>query len=101
MCRTAETADPTFPPGCSNRKTYGTGRDGMLSCATSQRCRRGGAQYPGASMAAILQIPAWLGALLAMLLAITASAIPFIVLRRLLSDDLPTKTRDVAETVAV
>ena len=52
-------------------------------------------------MAAILQIPAWLGALLAMLLAVAASALPFILLRRLLNDDLPTKTRDVAETVAV
>jgi hypothetical protein len=52
-------------------------------------------------MTAILQLPAWLGAILAMLLAIAASALPFVLLRRLLSEDLPTKTRDVAETVAV
>ncbi|QRM27787.1 DUF4239 domain-containing protein [Microvirga sp. VF16] len=52
-------------------------------------------------MTAILQLPAWLGAILAMLLAIAASAIPFVVLRRLLSEELPTRTRDVAETVAV
>jgi hypothetical protein len=36
-----------------------------------------------------------------MLLAVAASALPFILLRRLLNDELPTKTRDVAETVAV
>jgi hypothetical protein len=52
-------------------------------------------------MTAILQLPAWLGAILAMLLAVAASALPFILLRRLLNDELPTKTRDVAETVAV
>jgi hypothetical protein len=52
-------------------------------------------------MTAILQLPAWLGAILAMLSAIAVSAIPFAVLRRLLGDELPTKTRDVAETVAV
>lgn len=52
-------------------------------------------------MTAILQLPAWLGAVLAMLLAVAASALPFVLLRRWLSDDLPTKTRDVAETVAV
>ncbi|MEE1611328.1 bestrophin-like domain [Microvirga sp. CF3016] len=50
---------------------------------------------------AILQLPAWLGAILAMLIAIAASAIPFVLLRRLFSEELPTKTRDVAETVAV
>jgi hypothetical protein len=52
-------------------------------------------------MTAILQLPAWLGAILAMLLVVAASALPFILLRRLLNDELPTKTRDVAETVAV
>jgi hypothetical protein len=52
-------------------------------------------------MTAILQLPAWLGAILAMLIAIAASALPFAIIRRLLSDELPTKTRDVAETVAV
>jgi hypothetical protein len=54
-----------------------------------------------ASMTGILQLPAWLGAILAMMAAIAASALPFALLRRLLADELPTKTRDVAETVAV
>ena len=52
-------------------------------------------------MTAILQLPAWLGAILAMLLAIAASALPFILLRRRMGEELPPKTRDVAETVAV
>lgn len=52
-------------------------------------------------MTTILQFPAWLGAILAMLLAIAASVLPFVVLRRMLSEELPTKTRDVAETVAL
>ena len=52
-------------------------------------------------MTTILQLPAWLGAILAMLTAIAASALPFTIIRRLLSDELPTKARDVAETAAV
>ena len=52
-------------------------------------------------MTAILQLPAWLGAILAMLSAIAVSALPFAFLRRLIDDELPPKTRDVAETVAV
>jgi hypothetical protein len=58
-------------------------------------------QDSGESMTAILQLPAWLGAILAMLLAIAASALPFILLRRRMGEELPPKTRDVAETVAV
>ena len=34
-------------------------------------------------MTTILQFPAWLGAILAMLLAIAASVLPFVVLRRM------------------
>lgn len=52
-------------------------------------------------MTGILQLPAWLGAILAMLAAIAASALPFAIIRRLLNDELPTKTRDVADTTAV
>lgn len=52
-------------------------------------------------MTGILQLPAWMGGALAMLSAIVLSVLPFAILRRLLSDELPTKTRDVAETVAV
>jgi len=54
-----------------------------------------------AGMTALLQLPAWLGAILAMLIAVAAAAVPFAVLRRLLRDELPTKTVNVAETVAV
>lgn len=52
-------------------------------------------------MASILQLPVWLGATLAMVAAIAVSALPFVIVRRRLSDDLPEKARDVAETVAV
>jgi hypothetical protein len=52
-------------------------------------------------MTAILQLPAWLGAILAMLSAIAVSVLPFVLVSRLLSDEVPTKTRDVAETVAI
>ncbi len=52
-------------------------------------------------MAGLLQLPVWLGATMAMVVAIAASALPFVVVRRRLSDELPAKARDVAETVAV
>ncbi|MXQ13304.1 DUF4239 domain-containing protein [Microvirga makkahensis] len=52
-------------------------------------------------MANLLQLPVWLGATMAMAVAVAASALPFVVVRRRLSDELPTKARDVAETVAV
>jgi hypothetical protein len=52
-------------------------------------------------MMSILQLPVWLGAMIAMVVAIAASALPFALIRRRLNDDLPAKARDVAETVAV
>jgi len=52
-------------------------------------------------MVTILQLPVWLGAMIAMMVAIAASALPFVLIRRRLGDDLPTKARDVAETIAV
>lgn len=52
-------------------------------------------------MTAILQLPAWLGAIVAMLVATTASALPLIIVRRRLSDELSPSARDVAETVAL
>ncbi len=52
-------------------------------------------------LAGLLQLPVWLGAALAMVVAIAVSAVPFVIVRRRLSDDLPEKARDVAETVAV
>jgi hypothetical protein len=52
-------------------------------------------------MTTILQLPAWFGAIIAMLIAIAVSVLPFGIVRRHLADDLPTKARDVAETVAI
>jgi len=52
-------------------------------------------------MTAILQLPAWLGAILAMLVTVACSALPFIAARRFLSSELPSKTHDLTETVAV
>lgn len=52
-------------------------------------------------MAAILQLPGWLGGVLAMLATIAASVLPFVLIRGWLSDELPTRTRDVVETVAI
>jgi hypothetical protein len=52
-------------------------------------------------MTAILQLPAWLGSIVAMLVTIAASTLPFIIIRRHLRDDVLTKARDVTDTVAV
>jgi len=52
-------------------------------------------------MTALLQLPAWSGAIVAMLIAIAVSVLPFGIVRRRLTDELPTKARDVAEAVAI
>jgi len=52
-------------------------------------------------MTAILQLPGWLGGTLAMLATVAASVLPFVLVRTWLKDELPTRTRDVVETVAV
>jgi len=52
-------------------------------------------------MISILQLPAWLGAIIAMLAAVAASALPLAIVRRRLRDELASSARDVAETVAV
>jgi hypothetical protein len=50
---------------------------------------------------AILELPAWLGSLIAMAAAIILSVTPFLVAHRLLKNELPETTSHVAETVAV
>ncbi|SCX83746.1 DUF4239 domain-containing protein [Microvirga guangxiensis] len=52
-------------------------------------------------MTSILQLPAWLGAILAMLAAVAASALPLAIVRRRLRDEMSPSAREVAETVAV
>jgi hypothetical protein len=52
-------------------------------------------------MTAILQLPAWLGVIIAMLAAVAASALPLMLVRRRIRDELSPSVREVAETVAV
>jgi len=52
-------------------------------------------------MTAILEVPAWLGALAAMLAAVAASALPLALVRSWLRDELSPSVREVTETVAV
>lgn len=51
-------------------------------------------------MTAILELPAWLGALAAMLAAVAASALPLVLVRSRLRDELSPSVREVTETVA-
>lgn len=52
-------------------------------------------------MTAFLQLPDWLGGALAMIAAIAFAVVPFMVVRRLFADEVPTKVSQVAETIAV
>ena len=52
-------------------------------------------------MTAILQLPTWLGCLLAVLAAVVCSVLPYMAVRWFMTKELNPKTREVAETVAV
>ena len=52
-------------------------------------------------MTALLQLPAWLGSMLAILGTVAVGVLPFIVVRHLLVRELPQTSDKVAETVAV
>lgn len=52
-------------------------------------------------MTGILLLPSWLGAAIAMMIAVAASALPLAIVGRRLRDELSPSARDVAETVAV
>jgi hypothetical protein len=52
-------------------------------------------------MTAILQLPAWLGGTVVMLVAIACSALPFVAVRWLITREPHPKTRELVETVAV
>ncbi|WP_414471429.1 hypothetical protein [Microvirga sp. M2] len=52
-------------------------------------------------MTAILLLPSWLGAVVAMLIAVAASALPLAIVGRRIRDELSPSAREVTETVAV
>src|SRR3982750_3920270 len=52
-------------------------------------------------MTGILQLPTWLGCIVAVLAAIACSVLPYIVIRRLMTGEPHQNTHQVAETVAV